>query len=498
MQLRRRGIGTICLLLLGLTSACSSASKSSDANSDDNAETGGNGGSSGSEQGGTSTNGGSTQTVNDDLTLTKVSARVVGRLGTDVQIDITATGDPTTIASLQLTLKDKDGNPVEFFDANWDSEKDSATGRLLPTTYPTEKPIQVTGVLKNAGRLSNLSQLEVSLVDNNDAITKSVAADVTPLPKKDLDESCDPTGVKNRCAQGLACDSTSKVCVAGSSPVITKAQYVRNMEGPILRVEGTDPDDDVLLMRLEFFSAQSAPVSIDVDGDGELDANDFETSYGITDTTGKFSFYNQSGLLFDDLVPKFVITATDSVGNESTKVPVTITDPPIRSLEQTCDLSAFDNSCTSGLLCVSRTIATVGRCTKPDTAKSERCNVAQTLTLKNGHAKISGTISGQDVWDTCAATGTKSRPDNVYKLHLAEQASTLTLSTAQPETMIDTIVMLLPSCTAPAEEALGCNDDATGFSSTVSLKDVPAGDYFVIVESRPSAGGAFGLTIDVE
>jgi hypothetical protein len=48
--------------------------------------------------------------------------------------------------------------------------------------------------------------------------------------------------------------------------------------------------------------------------------------------------------------------------------------------------------------------------------------------------------------------------------------------------------------------ALGCNDDDpnNGYASTLTLNNVPAGNYWVIVDSVTSKGGTYGLTISVQ
>jgi len=89
------------------------------------------------------------------------------------------------------------------------------------------------------------------------------------------------------------------------------------------------------------------------------------------------------------------------------------------------------------------------------------------------------------------------RPEGVARLHLAKAASTLTITTALPETTSDTILYLLPACAAADATPLGCNDDATGFSSTLTLTNVPAGDYAIVVDMAQPAGGRFGVQVSV-
>lgn len=498
MHLQRHSTEATWLLFLALTCACSAAPTAKSDTDSSSVKSSGGSGNTGS--GGTATNAGTSgtsQAINTDITLTDVTARVVGRLGADVQVEVAADGDPKTVASVQVTLKDADDNSITFFDTNWDHAEDSATGRLLPFDYPTKNPIAVTVLVPGAGLLNNLDRVTVALVDKNDSITVGMDSSVSPLPKVGLGKACDPAGLENRCQEGLKCNSDSKVCVTGTAPTITKAVYTRNAEGPILRVAGEDPDEDVLLMRMNFVSALNGPVYIDMDGDDIADANTFETSFGMKATTGGFTFDNQSGLSFDELVPKLELYVTDSLGNESPKFTAIIADPAIRTNGQSCDFSGLQ-SCGESTVCIPRATGTLGTCTVLATAQTARCDVAQTIELTNGTAKVSGIISGTDVWaapSTCVIPTLQTRPDAVYKLHLANSASELTLSTAQPETTVDTVLTLLPKCTALADTAFGCNDDTDGFASELTLKNVRAGDYVIVVESRTSAGGPFGLKI---
>jgi hypothetical protein len=74
------------------------------------------------------------------------------------------------------------------------------------------------------------------------------------------------------------------------------------------------------------------------------------------------------------------------------------------------------------------------------------------------------------------------------------------LSTGRPGTTVDTIVTLLPGCTdAAITRPIGCNDDA--FKSTTSLltlNNVPAGEYLVVVDTWSTTGGRVELAIDVK
>jgi len=80
-------------------------------------------------------------------------------------------------------------------------------------------------------------------------------------------------------------------------------------------------------------------------------------------------------------------------------------------------------------------------------------------------------------------------------LKVDHDVSSLTVSTATPETDFDTVLYVLPACASSSSQALGCNDDTQGYSSTVTLTNVPAGTYVVVVDSASSRTGHFGLSV---
>jgi hypothetical protein len=85
---------------------------------------------------------------------------------------------------------------------------------------------------------------------------------------------------------------------------------------------------------------------------------------------------------------------------------------------------------------------------------------------------------------------------------LSEAAKHLVVTTALPETRIDTVLYMIantvPNCGNPVNPTTICNDDVHGYSSTISATNVPAGDYIVIVDSAGEAGGSYGLSVTVD
>ena len=109
-----------------------------------------------------------------------------------------------------------------------------------------------------------------------------------------------------------------------------------------------------------------------------------------------------------------------------------------------------------------------------------------------GHAR------GVSLWDPpaeCLAASALGRPEGLVRLHLAAPMASLTISTAVEETNFDTALYLLPGAGDSEDSPLGCNDDATGSASTLTVENLPAGDYTIVVDSKSMTGGRFGVKL---
>ena len=129
-----------------------------------------------------------------------------------------------------------------------------------------------------------------------------------------------------------------------------------------------------------------------------------------------------------------------------------------------------------------------------------KCTSA-TAALTTGQLAAWGLVQGTSLWDPpagCALASEVGHPETVLSLKLTQNVNTLTLSTAMPETDFDTILYVLPSCATSSATALGCNDDTQGYSSTLTLTNVAAGTYYVVVDSANSQAGHFGLSISTQ
>jgi hypothetical protein len=75
------------------------------------------------------------------------------------------------------------------------------------------------------------------------------------------------------------------------------------------------------------------------------------------------------------------------------------------------------------------------------------------------------------------------------------RTASITLTTSSPGTDFDTVLYVLDGCPETSAAALACNDDDVPPMSRVVLRDVEAGDYFVVVDALTREGGSFTLSV---
>jgi len=510
----RRSPLALTVLPLVVLVGCSTAPKSQSANS--SVGSNGNGGNHAGGKGGATTKGGTAATgasssgtaggasgasvtTPPSVTLSTARAWIGGRLGNELHIEVTGTSEVGQLASVELLLKDSSGNEVIHFDSNWDGTADSGRGRVVPDSPPTTKDYTVSVMVLGAAGMTDLTQIDVALVDRSNACTDPITVEVTTPTVQTVDQQCDPTFVASRCRQGLSCTGSPPVCIAGTAPAIVKGAYQRGTEGPFMRARGTDPDEDVLLMRVDFLTANDTPVKLDLDADGIPESTSFEVQVGMSNQNGGFTFVVESSSSFGVDVPKVGLTAIDSKLNESSTQHYALASRITRQLNAACDLDGFD-VCPAGALCLPGKAVGTAYCTSNAQAQSLRCVTAPIWNIATDAKKITGTISGYSAWDapsSCLTPVSLNRPEAIIKMHVTAPIKSLTLSTDEPETQSDTVLYVQPACSSTTDKVLICNDDTSGFASSVTLTNLVAGDYFVIVEFVSAQSGGFGLRAKV-
>ncbi|MGE5182730.1 MAG: hypothetical protein ACM31C_11735 [Acidobacteriota bacterium] len=104
---------------------------------------------------------------------------------------------------------------------------------------------------------------------------------------------------------------------------------------------------------------------------------------------------------------------------------------------------------------------------------------------------LTGTTTGKHANYTASCSSSSSTAlDVTYALVLPVPVATLTVDTLGSS--FDTVLAITTSSCMPANE-LGCNDDSGGSQSVVTLTNVAAGTYAVVVDGYSTANGAYTL-----
>ncbi|MEI9948366.1 MAG: hypothetical protein WDO74_05135 [Pseudomonadota bacterium] len=429
------------------------------------------------------------------LSLTKVEAHVVGRFGDAVRFTVTGTRPDAGVYSIAVTFEDAVGMPIKLFDAAWDGAASSTDGRI-----PFDAPVKdnaftataTTATIPNIGRLV---KAKVSLLDGRDQASEEIETNVMAQKKVALGDACDATNVEDRCPVGQACSGKPSVCTDGVAPTIVEVKYLR---GPTILTRGTDPDDDLSIVHVEFLDASNNPVVIDSDSM----TTTFDYAARNRPVSGVFFEQALPAATVEQVVSRVRVTAIDSLGHQSTPTTANLAYPTRAGDGITCDPRGFI-ACIQDYVCGPGLSTTAGKCVKLKTARTTECTADAKLDPDNGITTAAGRIDGVSLWDPPADC---SNPENVdfpeasVSLHLGSRVSQLTVTTQRPETSIDTVVYLMPACASDTSTALGCNDDGVdgGYASSFTVNDVPAGDYTIVVEAGQLAGGPFGIAVSTQ
>ena len=454
------------------------------------------GGDGNNTSGGGSSRGGNGSGINGGvLELDKVEAHVIGRFGDSVRFTVTGTRPDAGVFSIAVTFLDSDGEPVKVFDGVWDGGASAADGRI-----PFDAPVKETSFTATATtfpipKIERLAKAKVSLIDGTDQASKELEIKVVAQKELAVGDDCDPTNVDNRCAEGQSCSGTPSVCTDGVAPTIVEAKY---FHGPTILTRGTDPDDDLSIVHVEFLDASNKPVVIDED----TKMTSFDYPAANRPLAGIFFERETPAAPIEKLVNRVRVTAIDSLGHQSTPTTAILGNVTRAGEGITCDPRGFI-ACITDNVCGPGPSPTQGKCVKLKSARTTECAADTILDPENGRTTAAGRIDGVSLWDppgTCSNPENTDRPEATVGLHLENPVNQLTVSTLRPETSIDTVVYLMPACASDTNTALGCNDDGIGggYASSFTLENVPAGDYTIVIDSAQAAGGPFGISVSTQ
>jgi len=466
-----------------------------------------NGGTSGGgTSGGGTSGGGMGGTTSATLTLTSADVNVVGRTGNSVRFSVTGQKPASTgLAGIAVTFEDGQNAPIKFFDSNFDGVPDATEGRLVFDAPVTDGSF--TGVATLTGVASKdigkLVKATVTLVASDDQRSSSIDADVVMQSIAHLGDSCDPANILNRCDVGMSCTGVPTQCASGTAPVIAELKFLHAPGGPLILVRGTDPDDDMGSFHVELLNSSGQPINVDIENSGTPENAYDIAPQSISSQGSFFSSTQSSSTALDTQVPKIRVTPMDLAGHSGAPQTTSMADVSKNADGQACDARGF-SGCVDGDVCAPGLPVAAGTCSNASAVRQSQCGAAAKLDPIAGPTFTSGQIAGVSLWEPpalCTTPGNIGRPEAVVELHLSAVAKKLVISTERPETAIDTVVYLLPGCANDSSKALGCNDDdpdAGGFASKLTLSNVPAGDYTIIVESGQMPGGPFGLVVSTQ
>jgi hypothetical protein len=486
-----------------------SGGKASDAGSSGSSATqkgepGPDGGSSQSKSDGGSMGAGTVGADAGAFGLTSLTVRNSGRHGDGLLFEVQGTDPAGETTEVHVKVLDASNNPVVAFDTNWDGVADSAEQRLhFDTSSLGQKKFTQTITLPGLyATAPTIASAVVSLSNIDGVLSPSTTAMLTLQGVEAEGAACDPSAITDRCDEGLSCGGTPHTtCLAGVAPSLTTVAYYGGAYAANELFIGSDPDEDLASILVSFFDANGNSIMVDLSGDGtgvpaSSDLLDARTAAGQS-----FFFQNNPAPTFPTLVPRISATPIDSFGHSGKAVVANVGAPVIRTPGESCDAYGL-TACAVGAACSPGTVGATNSCSMVTTLQANKCTAApQSATA--GILAAWGGVSGVSLWDPpagCSLPTEVGRPEALVTLKLAKAVSTLTVSTAQPETDFDTIVYVLPSCATTSAQALGCNDDAPGqgVASTVTLTSVPAGTYVVVIDSGSPQGGHFGLSVTAQ
>lgn len=456
-------------------------------------------GAGGGAQGGKGPQGGDAGEAGADgggvLSLTKVTAQVVGRNGDAVRFSVEGTQPVSGAYSIAVTFEDDGGQPVQLFDADFNGSLESTDGRIAFDAPATTEAFKVTATMAGIANAAALTKAKVALVDGADQLSEELTATITQQAKLALGDACDKTNLKDRCDVGQSCSGTPAKCVVGVAPMIQELKYLHAGGGPLVLVRGLDPDDDVGKMRIELLDLANKPVTVD---ENSAPTSIIDTAVSNGSSAGSFFLSVKAGAQLEDKVPRVRVMVTDSLGGQSATSFSNIANVARAGNGGNCDSRGF-SGCIADYVCSPGLPVAAGKCTKGTTARAAACAAAPKLDPDAGITVAAGRIDGVSLWEPptgCVPDEITERPEGVVSLHLASAVSKLSISTHRPETNTDTHIYLIPSCAEDSSAALQCLDDDTdGFASALEVTDVPAGDYTIVIESRSQTGGSFGVSV---
>ncbi len=400
------------------------------------------------------------------------------------------------LASLKFEMLDENGAP-KGYDIVGDGVVEDAVLEFDLTGFATDGVFRAYLSMKTA-----VPQIAITVTDAAGLSSERIVLELAPMVWRAVGETCDEFGFDS-CGAGLICKGEPLVCEQAHAPVLARAVYGVNQYGKqVLLFEGQDDDADLVGIRYEMLDEAGNNKPLDYDGDGVAD------EYLLIElgTEEDGSFFGSYTIGASIVAPKIALTAVDSIDLLSERL-VIPNQLPVVAAGESCSLDGWD-ICEEGLVCAGET----PECAPVEQVRTEVCAAAPVIEVNGaGTYTGTGTVTLPSLWDQpagCAQGDPVGMPEGIVVLRLAAAASKVTVSTDNTVTKGglydgDTILYVVPEACGTGT-ALACHDDVNFggevYGSTVTLNNLAAGDYTIVVDTwyAQSADGAFQVDVTVQ
>jgi len=443
--------------------------------------------------------------------LQSVEAHQSGPAGRKLTITIEGADVNRDTVRMILTVFDASNAPVlAFFDSLASAPDSNQTFVPFPSGVRGRPQFTSTVALdKLMEEQPDIRSIAVILEDAAGNRSNEMSAEVSIQEVKSAGDECDPDYIASRCPAGMACKGDPAVCAEGDPPEVTDFAYYPDAVPSAIVIIGTDPEEDIASLHVEFFDDAGEPVHVALNSEEtettlDYDRDDIELHGYVGD--GVFAVRMEPTGDFTTLVSEIAVTAQDAAGHKGERTTVKARKAKTAGNGSQCDPWGFVG-CWEKSSCVPGLPGEDNRCESHISMKKDICDDAPVLDLSTGAVEVGGIAAGASAYEPpamCQTTSVSRRPESVFRIVLEEPKTLLRVTTNLPGTNFDTIVYVAPECGLEIEEAMACGDDTTDTDGSIKgagsfeLTDVKAGEYVIVVDSWVEQGGAFTLRIETE
>jgi|GEM_PF-4093172 len=405
-------------------------------------------------------------------------------------------------ARVRVHGTDPDGNlvglAIRFLDAGGGRVQVNGLGELYTPFDDTARQateFSWTRVLRTlATSYPNAVAVEVELVDGAGARSQTTVLEIGKPVQNGTGEGCDPEGWEAICGTSDLCQKwrgDEPFCEAQQPPVATSAKAWRTEGGAlVVVVDGEDPNGDMTSWFGSLLDGEDKPVTA-YSRRATEGTTGFDRSFGGEEAFHAISTWG--GVLGRyPSVTKVRLQLVDSGGNRSDPLEISLESPTQVGADESCDPDVIATTCGDELACA-KDPEDAFLCTDRSAARLQKCDAAPVIRVGE---TVSGALWGDNLWTPFAECSPVSAsmerhegPDAIVRLEVEELTETLRLTTDLPGTKTGhTALYVLSSC--ESEEFFACNDEyMNGIAhTTLTMKNVLPGTYFVVVDTASGAG----------